>query len=108
MEFDLHANHVSVKKKQNTQNICVYHCMFLKVNFVQHGHGNEQPYREVVSTGDCTSILLVMCLRVMACKQTPNKQTKQKDRGFFYFTSRYFQGNVSLKVFLKNVALTGY
>lgn len=28
-------------------------------------------YRKVVSTGDCTSILQVMCLSVMARKQPP-------------------------------------
>ena len=36
------------------------------------------PYREVVSTGDCTSILPVMCLSVMACKKAPTKRREKK------------------------------
>lgn len=63
--------------KFKKKNICLYDCVFSKGRFLQHGLANEQPYREVVSAGDCTSILLVMCLGVMACKQTPEKQTKK-------------------------------
>lgn len=42
------------------------------------------PYREVVSTGDCTSILPVMCLGVMAGKKTPKKRTWQEHKKPIY------------------------
>ena len=48
------------------------------------------PYREVVSTGDCTSILPVMCLSVMACKKAPTKRRKKKKGKQTHQTPKYF------------------
>lgn len=42
--------------------------------------GWEPAYRDIVSAGDCASILPVMCFCEMARKKTPNRRWREKER----------------------------
>lgn len=75
------------KKKENKQkNICLFEhfstMSLLSIAPCQLDVTTSpevSAYRDVVSTSDCTSILPVMCLGVVARKKTPEKRKEKKE-----------------------------